>query len=241
MVLRPLLDAPAPPTTEDDDSAVGRILRGAAFLAVAAVLVQSAAHLVDVVAFDLSVNLINVDSDTSAFTWASVVTEATAAAMVLLIAATVAGRRARLLLLSGLLAFFSLDDAVEIHERLSSQAGRFLDFPHSSRVFWPLVFLPLLAATFVLLWNLARHPRSPAGRAIRLGLVLLAAAVALEVASPLLLSGWDHGDLPYELEVVLEEGLELGGWIMIAGGVAAVLVDRSARVRGQSPSEVSPA
>ncbi|MDP8976430.1 MAG: hypothetical protein M3N28_08735 [Actinomycetota bacterium] len=240
MILRPLIDVPSTPAT-DDDTAVGAILRGAAFLAVAAVVVQSAAHLVDVVAFDLSVNLINVDSDTSAFTWASVVTEGTAAAMGLLMAATVAGPRGRLLLLSGLLAFFSLDDAVEIHERISSQASRFLDFPHSSRVFWPLVFLPLLSATFVLLWNLARHAHFPAGRAIRFGLVLLAAAVALEVASPLLISSWDHGDLAYELEVVIEEGLELGGWIMITGGLAAILVGRRATVPGRPPSGVSPA
>lgn len=234
MILHPLLDAPEPSATADDDTAVRRILKGAAFLAIAAVVVQTAAHLVDVVVFDLSVNLINVDSDTSAFTWASVVTEGTAAAMVLLIAATVSTRQGPILLLSGLLAFFSLDDAVEIHERISSHASRFLDFPHSSRVFWPLVFLPLLATTFVLLWNLALHAHPSAGRAIRRGLLLLAAAVALEVASPLLISAWDHGDLPYELEVVLEEGLELGGWIMIAAGVAMTLVARTGGLSARS-------
>ncbi len=224
-------NGPAPAATIDDDPAVGRTLAGAWFLAVAAVVVQSAAHLIDLVAFDLSVNLINVDSDTSVFSWASVVTVGAAAVIVLLMAASLAANRGRLLLLSGLLAFFSLDDAVEIHERISSQASRFLDFPHSSRLFWPLVFLPLLATAFALLWSLARRSHPSAGRTIRLGLLLLVGAVMLEAASPLLFTAWNHGDLPYELEVVVEEGLELGGWILIAGGLATTLVTRPASAR----------
>jgi hypothetical protein len=52
-------------------------------------------------------------------------------------------------------------------------------------------------------------------------------AVALEATSPLLFSAWGHGDLPYEFEVVLEEGLELGGWILIAAGIATTLVTRN--------------
>ena len=222
----PLLEAEDLPVTLDDadKAAVARrIVRGAAALAVAAAVVQAVVHLANLALFDLSVNLLNVDSDTSAFGWASVVTEGSTAAIVVLIAASMPRRRGRVLFLSGLLAFLSLDDAVEIHERLSAEAGRFLDFPHSSRLFWPMVYFPLLAATFMLLWSLVRHALPQAQRVVRLGLLLLVAAVALEAASPLVMVGWDHGDVPYELQAVVEEGLELGGWVLIAAGVGTIL------------------
>ena len=58
-----------------------------------------------------------------------------------------------------------------------------------------------------------------------MGLALLAAAVVLEVCSAALIrAGFDRGSVLYELEVVLEEGAELAGWILIAGAFLTAFV-----------------
>lgn len=55
----------------------------------------------------------------------------------------------------------------------------------------------------------------------------IALAIGLEAASPSLVwAGFDHGDLVYELEVVLEEGAELGGWALIATSLVAFALYR---------------
>jgi hypothetical protein len=57
---------------------------------------------------------------------------------------------------------------------------------------------------------------------------LLVVAIALEMASPILFAlGSDHGELAYELEVALEEGAELAGWILVSTGLAAALLTSS--------------
>jgi hypothetical protein len=114
---------------------------------------------------------------------------------------------------------------MRIHERLGDLADRAegLAAWEPARLLWPVVFLPVLAGLFLGLWWLARDlPPPRAGRHVRTGLVLLAVAVALEVASAALIrAGHDRGSGLYELEVLLEEGAELAGWILIAGALLA--------------------
>lgn len=75
------------------------------------------------------------------------------------------------------------------------------------------------------------------GRLVLGGAGLLVAAVALEALSPALFwLGFDHGDLVYELEVVAEEGAELGGWALIATACLAAAVDHLQR---PTPSSVT--
>jgi hypothetical protein len=82
----------------------------------------------------------------------------------------------------------------------------------------------LLGAVFVGLAVVARRMRPTLRRLVVLGLGLLVAAILLEMASPVLFEvGYDHGDLGYELEAVLEEGAELGGWMLIALALAATV------------------
>lgn len=191
-------------------------------LTVLAVVGQSAIHLVNLLAFDLDVRLLNVDADANVFSWASVVVTFLAAAMAALLAALRPAHAVLLLGLAAGLVFLSLDDAVQIHERISALKTQLGPISHFSRTFWPLVYLPLLAAIFVGLAVVARGMRPASRRLVMFGLGLLATAILLEMASPVLFElGYDHGDLGYELEAMIEEGAELGGWMLIALAFAA--------------------
>jgi hypothetical protein len=202
-----------------------RALRVGVALALALAALQSIAHLVNVLFFDLRIDMINADSDSGAFAWASSVATSCAALLLLLLAILRPTRTRPLVALAGAVAFMSLDDMVGLHERVSDLGTTLGPIEHFARIFWPLVFMPLLAATFVGLFGVAAGLRSAPGRALLAGLALLVAAIALEMASPILFAlGSDHGELAYELEVVLEEGAELAGWILVSTGLAAAVL-----------------
>jgi hypothetical protein len=59
---------------------------------------------------------------------------------------------------------------------------------------------------------------------MRAGLGLLVAALLVNIIAPPLLErgGWDVGAWPYELKVILKEGIQLAGWVLIAFGLIAV-------------------
>jgi hypothetical protein len=202
-----------------------RTLRVGVALALALAAFQAAVHLINLVFFDLRIDMINADSDTGAFAWASSVATFCGALLLCLLAIMRPTRTWPLVALAGAVAFMSLDDMVGLHERVSGLGTTLGPIEHFARIFWPLVFMPLLAATFVGLFGVAAGLRDPSGRVLLAGLVLLVVAVALEMASPILFAlGSDHGELAYELEVVLEEGAELAGWILISTGLAAALL-----------------
>jgi len=208
-------------------------------LALAAALAQSALHLVNLAFFDLEINAINVDSDSGAFTWASSVATFGAALAIVQLWLLVGRGRPDLWMpaVAGVLAFFSLDDLLFIHERISALENEFAGIEHFSRLFWPLVFMPLLGASFVGLWVLTMRMRPLAATAVRAGLALLVAAILMEMASPALFAlGFDHGDLGYELETVAEEGAELAGWMLVATGLVAA-VFREAAALGREARE----
>ena len=191
----------------------------AAWIALAAVIVQSAAELANF-GFDADLDALNADEEFNAFAWASSVSTF-AAAFFLFVPAVAAGTLDRVtVLLSGSLAFLSLDDAIGLHERLAEHSVEILDAEVSlQRVVWPLVYLPLLAFVFVILWRMARCG-SPTSIALKAGLFLLAAAIVAELTSALYVEeGVDTW--PAAIEVAFEEGAELAGWILIAGGLGA--------------------
>lgn len=186
---------------------------------VVAVTFQSFAHLVNYAVFDLTIHNLDADQEATVFSWASASVTFAGAVMAVLLAVAQPGRRWRFALLSALLAFFSLDDAVSVHEKLG-EVGEDLA---SARLLWPVLYIPLLAAAFLLLWALTQDALPPARRFVRLGLAMLVTAVALEMGSAALVSGDRNGHILYELEVVAEEGLELGAWILISSALAAVV------------------
>ncbi|HSK17476.1 MAG TPA: hypothetical protein VK915_15075 [Gaiellaceae bacterium] len=207
------------------EEVAARILDWAVALAVAGVLVQTAVNLVNLWAFDRRFEVLQADSDAGAFAWASIAATFAAALGALLLSLVWAERRRLLWLVAAGCAFLSFDDHMRIHERLGDLADRAegLAAWEPARLLWPVVFFPLLAGLFLALWWLARDlPPPRAGRYVRTGLALLAVAVALEVVSAgLIRAGHDRGSGLYELEVLLEEGAELAGWILIAGALLA--------------------
>ncbi len=143
------------------------------------------------------------------------------------------------MVLVALLAYFSADDILLFHERLEAylEGGS-----QAARIVWPAIYLPLLTTAFLLLWRSAAGRRRATGRSIRGGLYMLVAAVGSEVVSfGMVHVGLDEGTFAYELEVIVEEGLELAGWIFVASGLFAAVFDAvcaasaaSARPQGRS-------
>jgi uncharacterized membrane protein YidH (DUF202 family) len=225
-----------------EDAVVDRLLSTGLALAVLAVALQTVTHLLNFALFDLDVEQLDAGSDSGAWAWSSTVATFAAAFAALLLAAAGPNWRTRWLVLAGILAFLSLDDLLQVHE-YSGDWVEELGIPEEwelRRAIWPAVFLPLLATAFLLLLRLARSARPRERRFLLLGLGQLAAAVAIEALTPVLFwFDWEQETWPYELEQVVEEGAELGGWMLIAAGLTAVAVravaDHSAERAEPSP------
>lgn len=201
-----------------------RILDVALVTALVGVAVQTVVDFVVFWAFDRDVFVLLADSDDSVFAWASIVATFAAALGALLLSFVDDERRRLLRFVAAAAAFLSLDDFVQIHERLGELADEAENEAswEPARLLWPVIFFPLLGVLFLALWRLAERLARRAGRFVLVGLALLAAAVVLELASAgILRAGYDRGTTLYELEVVAEEGAELAGWILLAGALLA--------------------
>jgi hypothetical protein len=215
-----------------------RTLRVGVALTLTLAALQSIAHLIDVVAFDLRFAMINADSDSSAFAWMSSVTTFGAALLLCLLSIVRPTRAWPLVPLAGAVAFMSLDDMVGLHERVSSLQTTAGPIEHFARIFWPLVFMPLLAATFVGLFAVAAGLRT--GRRVRCLWGWPCSWWRLRSRWLLFALGSDHGELAYELEVALEEGAELAGWTdRLNGRMKAAASPSSARAAMSCPGEVA--
>lgn len=200
-----------------------------------AVVIQTATHLINVLLFDGRWEKLNVDVELGVFSWASSsATIAAAFAAAVLAIGTRAGLRLWALVL--VLTYFSLDDAVVIHERFGDSWATAVGLPGDPlRLLWVGALAPLLAAAFVLIWALARESTGVIRRVLIIGLASLVTAVVAEVvAANLVAAGWAQ-TAPHLVEVVVEEGAELGGWILIASGLMARVV----RVIATAPDEKS--
>jgi hypothetical protein len=207
-----------PPGTRD---ARDRVVAAGLVIAVAAVAAQTVLHLLNAAFLDSPE--LDANAEENVFTWASSATIFGAAFAASLRAFAVPSVRARFFTLAAIFAFFSLDEAVSVHERVALHVVDLLDLPsEADSVVWPVVYLPLLITASILLLRVARSNSARAGRLLLVGLGLLAlAVVAEEATAPWSTSeraaGWGHA-----IEGAFEEGAELGGWILIATGLAAV-------------------
>ena len=195
-------------------------LIGIAFrVAVIAAGVQGCLHYFDALVLDFRIQMFNADDDGGVFTWASSMATAMAGLGLLLAASQVKARSRVLILLSMGLFFFSLDDAVALHERIPNLSV--IPVEHSGRIAWVVSVMPLLVAVFVGLLAFAWRAPEALRKAVIWGLGGLVIAIFLEFTSPVLFAlGSDHGKWLYELEVVAEEGLELASWILIAAATS---------------------
>ena len=213
--------------------------------AVSVAVAQTAAHLANALIFDTRFDALNAGSagEGNVFTWASSAATFTVAFVVPLLALTSERAQFQHAVLAAILAFFSLDDLVQIHEAFGTEVTEsVLGLPHHLLLLiWPILYFPLLLTSVALLWRLARRAVPPVRRVIFGGLVLLGLAMTLEMATSFLRGrGIEAGDWRFELEVGIEEAFEIAGWIMIATGVTTFLVGHLARGSADDPSSIIP-
>jgi hypothetical protein len=195
-------------------------------IALAAVLFQTAAHLGNEFLLDDRVEGIDADIEGNVFTWASSAATFAVAFCSALHAAAVERQRREFSVLAALALWFSMDDVAIIHERVALKLGEdLLGMPDYLAVrLWLVLYLPLLLVAGVVLWRIAQEAQPPAHRPLVLGLGLLVASIPVELAGAVTRKLAEDGtDVPETFRIVIEEGLELGGWILIATGLTAIL------------------
>jgi hypothetical protein len=197
-----------------------RLLAWGFDVAVAVVVVQTIGQLVDWIATGNDIVLLNADSDQSIYPWIPVAAIYTGALALFLqgLLTPVSGFRRWLPLV---LAYLSLDEMVAIHERITSILRRLHINVAHAREIWPVVYLPLMAATAIALWRMSATMVPRATRFIRVGLVFLATAVVLEALSAQLV---DAHPTAYQIEVIVEQNLELAGWTLIGAALLSYVV-----------------
>jgi hypothetical protein len=191
-------------------------------LAVFAVTAQTVAHVVDVWILDRDVPALELNTNENPLNWLPAVMILIAGVSVFRLHRTRPGASI-LLAAAAILVFFAIDDALELHYGVP---------------YWPIVYLPLFGIVGWTLWSLANASLPPTPHMLKAGLGLLIAAVLVDIIAPTLLErgGWDVGAWPHELKVVLKEGTQLAGWVLIAFGVIAANVRVSRDRTPPSPS-----
>ena len=220
-----------PPCEVDVPAAVDErrhdIVAAGVLLTVAAVAVQTALYLADVYVLDRRVGTFDVDGEGGLSSWAASVTTFSTALLALLLALVQSARRVHLFVLAAAAAFLSFDEVVIVHERIGLKVTEALDLSNTYlRIAWPIVYLPLLATVAAILFQLARTNTDPVRSLLGIGLALLACAVGLEIGGLALdlIPTLTETSWLYTMEIALEEGAELAGWILITTGVAVLLL-----------------
>jgi hypothetical protein len=220
---------PAQFTAADADRLLGYVVP----FAVTAVTLQALAHVGNAVLLDHRIANLDADHDGNLLAWAGSAAIFAAACSAAVLA--VIRRRAVLGLLAAAALFLSLDETASIHERLGQAGVNALSLSDDDygRLIWPVILFPILVVVALGLWRVASTARPNPRRAIAIGFVLLVAAVAAELVwAAFPLSGGEIGSWPDALAVAIEEGLELGGWLLVAGGLAAVALGDVLEVAG---------
>jgi hypothetical protein len=233
------MGADRPREVETPERAAAQLLQAGTIAAIAAVAVQTLAHLANEFVFDDRFEGLDADFEGNAFTWASSAAVLAVAFAALLHAVVFRRRRTAFMLVVATATFFSLDDAVQIHEPVALALGEdLLGLPDYAAVrLWLVLYFPLLILMAALLWVVAREAWSAAGRMIRVGLGLLVASIPAELAGAVTRPLADDGThAPDDIRVAIEEALELGGWIVVAAGVAAAVTVTLMNVRQDYPS-----
>ena len=212
------------PATTVDDEVPRRLCAFGVWAGLVVVAAQTAIYLLDTLLAEHEPHLLDADGDFSIWAWGSASTVFVGALASVMLGLTVTrGRVGAYFGVAAIMAFLSLDETVGVHERITNDLPALLGVPvYYSRVIWPAVYLPLLATLAVLLLVTSRRLAARPARLVRLGLLLLAVAVAAELASTALVADGQTGrSVPYAVEVAVEEACELGGWILIATALMA--------------------
>lgn len=199
-------------------------------VAVLVVALQTATHLVNALVLDRRRRWLDAAVDASVFGRAN-----TAAiglcALCAAAGATLGARTARRLLLSLALLLLAVDDATGLHDRIRS-------LPRSFELAVAVAFALLLGFVLGLLMVEARQAPAAARRLLVAGLLALGLAVAVRIVGAAADVGRGMGETKKALGVAAEQGLDLGGWFLVAAGLASALL---AEVYSPSPPPHGPA
>jgi hypothetical protein len=186
-----------------------RLIAAGVLWVCAVVLAQTAAQLIDYRFFGLRLKVIRSDTDGGIFGVIGVIALFLTSAAAWVALASLPTLRRPLEVLAPLTTFLALDKALRLHDHV----------PH-----WLLLYLPLLAAVFLSLLEIARRADFSV-RLLIIGAVLLlgfafaihqygdAVLVRLDESS----SGW-----MYQLKGVTKHGAELAGWLFVALAITAL-------------------
>jgi hypothetical protein len=188
-------------------------------LAIAGASLILVGGLVDYFLFDERIEDLNPKLEGNLLTWLSVVAVFAGALAAALHALILPGRRGQYAALAAIFAFLSLDDMVQIHERVASKLEP-LFFEHIESV----IFLPLFAAAFLIVWRLAREVPERAGQFLRLAMLVLVAAVVVDLFATVTMNLEEEGTRwPHAIRIAIEEALELSGWILVSATLTTIL------------------
>ena len=225
----------APDYTESAESLSGpfnRVLTVGVVVALAAAVVQTLVHLLNAAFFDRA--QLDARAEANTMTWASSVATFAAAFAAALHAVLLSERRRAYAFIACVFAFFSLDEALHVHERLAESVLAAVGQDTSwDSVVWPAFYLPLAGMVAVLLVSLTRTTPTRARRFVLVGLVLLVTAVAAEVLSAPVSTSETEGGWAHVFESAYEEGAELTGWILIATGLTVLTLSEAGRLLHQ--------
>jgi len=198
-----------------------RAVTAGLLLAVTIVGAQTIVQLINSFALDARYHDLDPDWEYNLWSWTSA-SATFGCAFAAMIVAVVSRRRASLLgVLAVLLLYLSLDDAILLHERIGHKLAVRLGLEtYGDRLLQPALFLPIVAVVFVLLLLVARGAPRRAARSVYVGLALLVVGVLAEVIARA--AELDPPEAADYIEVAVEEGAELGGWILVAGGLTAM-------------------
>jgi hypothetical protein len=216
-----------------------RLLRAGAVVAVLAATVGLVIHLVNVFAFDRRYYQLDASGEDTVFAWANAMMTFAAALGALAWGTFEHVVRSRALPLAAILAYFSLDELVEIHERLGDALSNRAGLPEAvGPRAWIAVYIPLLAVTTLLLWSMLRHTDARNRRQQLTGLGFLVAAVASEGVGVITKELEERGNgSPHLVRAGIEEALEMAGWSLIAAAMFAAayaVIERDAVLSGKS-------
>jgi hypothetical protein len=204
--------SPSRVAAEDPDALLARVGVLAIILVVAA---GTVAQLVDFGIYHLRIAALNSASDGGVFGVVGDLSLGAAALVAWMVLLRAQNRGATTIVLPPLLTFLAVDKVLHLHDRI----------PH-----WLVLYLPLLAATFVVLASVARVMPVRSRRLVGTALVLLAVSfIVHQYGERLLLAhsapvnGW-----AFQMKAVIKHGAEVGGWLMAALGLGIGIETRNA-------------
>lgn len=200
---------------------VERVLRVGLAIALAGLVVQSIADVLNQLVPAEPYRAFDVDEDGGIFTWPVMVATFTAGFAALLV--RLIHPRWQLTLIAVVFAFLSFDDFFGIHERVG-RLDEDLGIPEewNLKYLWPIVFLPMFGLAAAIVWFLAERLSGRVSDFLRVGVLLLGFALVLELVSPALYTQWPEEGWQSRVEILVEENAELVGWILIASALTAI-------------------